>query len=215
MGRDITQLQADEMMQCYGLINGYLFGNQLTNDVRLTLTYKTKGDGGLFIPNKWEDSGGVKRHEIIVDENLLDLPGHRWVESLVHQMVHLLQYDWGVSPTKHYHNKEFATTIESFGFTVESEDKDRPGKVGQSVTYTANKQGRYQDMIQIIGGKLVLTHTPRNGSSQAGGKNGDGKYVDAACHCGVTHHLIPGSRLRCEECGQLVTPLNKKGEYAA
>ncbi len=167
----ITLNQAQELQTAYGLVDDYLLGGVLPRNVRLGVAHIPRSsDGGVFLSNKWDDKGNGACHEILIDEHLLTLDKSRWVAALVHQMVHLLQYEHDSLPSngRHYHNKEFAAIMRNVGLPLISLDPDRKegSEVGQKVDYSIDSEGRFQKMIQILGDKLIISTQPRNAGTQ-------------------------------------------------
>ncbi|MBD2611521.1 SprT-like domain-containing protein [Nostoc punctiforme FACHB-252] len=188
--------QAFEMSQIYNYLNKELFDNKLEENLILGLRHSL-GTEGSFLHGKWDDSKQKSsHHEILIDENLLNEEREYWLAVLVHQMVHLWQYQYGNNkPTKHYHNEEFANKMQSIGLIIHT---GYPNK--QSI----NPDGKFMQVAQglISSQEELLSLKPRNASAQLGdnqSKNGKKfKYSCPKCNASVWGKF--GLSINCGIC---------------
>lgn len=98
----------------YDHFNADLFGGRLPQAL---LTFqREKSVFGYFSAKRWQDGDGRLTHEISL--NPMYFITHKPLElfqTLVHEMCHLWQYEFGDPGWKGYHNKEWADKMESIG----------------------------------------------------------------------------------------------------
>lgn len=132
----ILQMQTTEQYTSietiYDYYNKHLFDGKLSGCM-LSFT-RRKNTAGYFSPNSWtKRSSKTNVHEIAINPETTDLKDHEFHQTLVHEMVHQWQEEFGTPSRKCYHNKEWAAKMVEVGlmpYNVNEPDK----MTGQSVS---------------------------------------------------------------------------------
>ncbi|MEX1669439.1 MAG: putative SprT family Zn-dependent metalloprotease [Pseudohongiellaceae bacterium] len=131
----------------YSHFNDELFGNELP--VVIFTVQRTKGVMGYFSPKRWGSLGGRKCDEIAI--NPAYVANSRLIEvmqTLVHEMVHCWQYNFGNPGRSYYHNKEWAMKMIDVGLMPSS-----TGEPGGDIT------GQQMGDYIIEGGRFLVAFT--------------------------------------------------------
>lgn len=121
--------------------NSALFANELP---QCLLTFqREKKVMGYFSNDRWEGKNGTE-HEIalnpyyFVSHNPLEI-----FQTIVHEMCHLWQHEFGKPSRSGYHNKEWADQMESIGLMPSSTGAPGGKRVGQKMSDYPIKGGRF------------------------------------------------------------------------
>lgn len=186
--------QSIHLRNIYEYFNRHLFNKELEENLVIGLGYKLKTEGS-FIHDKW-DKDNKNYHEILIDENLLNEETEYWLAVLVHQMVHLWQYTYGINkPPRHYHNEEFVNKMQSIGLIIHS---------GYSSEQSINLDGQFMQIAKelIVNGDDLKLLKPRNVSAQLGNTSSkSGKKFRFICpDCGEGVDGKFSSNVKCGVC---------------
>jgi predicted SprT family Zn-dependent metalloprotease len=109
---DPTKDQWKAYEQAFDYFNVALFGGKLP---RCILNFSRKARShGFFAAERWVRDD-AKTHEISLNPDTLHLPLVEAMQTLVHEMVHLWQHQFGAPSRCGYHNAEWADKMESIG----------------------------------------------------------------------------------------------------
>ncbi len=98
----------------YDYYNKHLFEGKLSGCM-LSFTRK-KNTAGYFSANSWvKRSSRTAVHEIAINPETTDLKDNEFHQTLVHEMVHQWQQEYGTPSRKCYHNKEWAAKMLEVG----------------------------------------------------------------------------------------------------
>lgn len=180
-----TQEQFTAYEQMFEYFNRELFQNKLPA-VFLNFSRKTKTNG-FFAPERWNKSKAVK-HEISLNPTTLHERKPIAVAStLVHEMVHLWQHEFGKPSRNGYHNQEWASRMELVGL-IPSDTGEPDGKrVGQRVTHYILKGGIFEHAFKELPKTALLPWTCNSDpvkEKKAAAKN-KVKYTCDHCGCNV------------------------------
>ncbi len=121
--------------------NRELYDNELPQCI---LTFqREKNIFGYFSEDRWEGKAGT-RHEIalnpyfFVTHNPLEL-----FQTLVHEMCHLWQHEYGKPSRRSYHNKEWADKMESMGLMPSHTGAPGGKRTGQKMADYPIDGGRF------------------------------------------------------------------------
>jgi len=121
----ITTMQFKTLDDLYRYYNMELFNSGLS-DCIVNMS-RHSNSYGFFAARRWrsgENETGKIVHEISLNPDYLDRPFADWHSTLVHEMCHLWQQDYG-HPSRAYHNKEWAAKMEEVGLIPS--DTGQPG----------------------------------------------------------------------------------------
>lgn len=142
----------------YDHFNKHLWGGQLPGCI-LVFTRNAKSRGH-FANDRWQrlnnDDNSV--HEISLNPDCIrndDL--RRVMSTLVHEMVHLWQYEFGDKcPTRPYHNKEWAKEMERVGLVPSHTGQPGGKKTGASMTHYIPEFGPFVEAFDALSDEARL-----------------------------------------------------------
>jgi hypothetical protein len=89
-------------------------------------------------------------HEISLTPDSLNRPDKFWHATLVHEMVHLWQHDFGKHSRSCYHNKQWANKMELLGLMPSDTGLPNGNKTGQHMTHYIMAGGLFEKAFQSI-----------------------------------------------------------------
>jgi hypothetical protein len=228
----ITTVQFKTLDDLYQYYNKALFGGALAECI--VNMSRHNSSYGFFAAERWKSDGeGEEKiaHEISLNPDYLDRPFEQWHSTLVHEMVHLWQYDFGHPSRTGYHNKEWAWKMREVGLVPS--DTARPGgsETGQKVSHYINSEGPFIRAFQQLAEedlkalrlkylpafsikkperrKPKKTETGGIGTGEAdGGEDGPEGKIETynskskySCPCGNNVWGKPGLNIVCGDCG--------------
>lgn len=185
----------------FDYFNAALFGGEL-GDVILNLS-RMANCYGFFAPERWERDG-KKVHEISLNPTYLKARDHRAILStLVHEMAHLWQQEFGTPSRRGYHNQEWAAKMESIGLMPSSTAAPGGARVGYRVSHYIVEGGPYARAYDAMPREILLpwlceevtgarTAKPRQASKV--------KFTCPECECNAWGK--PTLRLVCGDCDE-------------
>ena len=133
----------------YDVFNQRLFGGKLTNC--LLTVQREKKTMGFFSENRWINQQGDITHEIAL--NPAYFANHKVIEifqTLVHEMCHVWQYEYGSASRRTYHNKEWAEKMESIGLMPSHTGHPGGNKTGQKMSDYPIEDGLFLDVCTTL-----------------------------------------------------------------
>lgn len=131
------------ILEAFNHFNEKLFDGELP-EVLISLQ-RQKNTFGYFSTNRWRGSEAESVHEIAVNpmyfitEKPLEL-----FQTIVHEMCHLWQHEFGTPSAKTYHNREWADKMESIGLIPSSTGEPGGRRTGQKMCdYPQMPDGRF------------------------------------------------------------------------
>lgn len=129
-------------MSAYDHFNAQLFNKKLP-DVILTLQRQSNAMG-YFSSNRWGSKKGAELHEIAINPQYFSqYPMIEIFQTIVHEMVHLWQHEYGKPSRTGYHNKEWSDKMISVGLMPSDTGKPGGKKVGQHMNDYPMKDGTF------------------------------------------------------------------------
>jgi hypothetical protein len=129
---DPTRDQFAAYALAFDYFNTVLFGDDLP---RCMLNFSRHARSlGFFAPERWERPDG-RTHEISLNPDVLKRPVKDTMGTLVHEMVHLWQQEFGKPSRNGYHNREWADRMESVGLMPSTTGAPGGKRTGQSMTH--------------------------------------------------------------------------------
>lgn len=109
-----TRESYKELETAYDFYNTHLFGGELP---AVLFTYqRNRRTYGFFTPERFGTKDGEHSHELAMNPVYFALqPAETILANLVHNMVHVWQYQNGKPGTQGYHNREFADRMKAAG----------------------------------------------------------------------------------------------------
>jgi hypothetical protein len=233
----ITTAQFKTLDDLYGFYNNALFGGLLPECI--VNMSRHNGTYGFFSAGRWKSTGdGTARlvHEISLNPDYLDRPFAGWHSTLVHEMAHLWQEDFGRPSRNGYHNREWGRKMEELGLVPSDTGKEGGKKTGQSVSHYILPDGPFMNEFNRLSRDaleaLRLKYLPAYGigvtkpsglrKGTEGGPDSDGTSPDAggvietiekynskskySCPCGSNIWGRPGLHIICGDCSGTFSP---------
>jgi predicted SprT family Zn-dependent metalloprotease len=200
----ITETQFNMLDKLFDYYNQKLFGGKL-NDCMINMS-RQKGAYGFFQPQNWKKYNLKKEsnkdiHEISLNPNYLDRPDIEWHSTLVHEMAHLWQQDFGKPSRSNYHNKEWARKMEEIGLIPSSTGQPGGKKTGQSMTHYVAPDGQFIEAFNRLMEKNIK-YSPLQGPETNKTVNRKAYKTKYECLCGNNVWGKPGLHIVCAVCNQ-------------
>lgn len=133
----------DHLKHAVAYFNRTLFDDELP-EVVIRLQ-RHLGASGCFSPSRWLDQEGRLAHQISVNPYFFaKRPLQDIFQTLVHQMCHLWQTEFGKPSRSGYHNLEWARKMQSIGLTPTSTGKPGGKLVGQRILDYVEPDGNFR-----------------------------------------------------------------------
>lgn len=220
----ITTIQFKTLDDLYQFYNVRLFGGQLPECI-VNMSRKG-GSYGFFAPERWKGESMQKKiiHEISINPDFMDRPDKEWHSTLVHEMCHLWQEDFGKPSRRNYHNKQWAAKMIDIGLMPTDTGEPGGNTVGQSMGHYVIDGGEFDRVFNtlkaedlenlrlkyrptIISDSLTVPVIPGvdgegelDPEGQQPQEPKSGKRVKYTCGCGNNVWGRPGLWIKCEEC---------------
>jgi len=158
-----TEEQFLALNGAYQYFNRKLFNNKLPGCI-LNFSRKKKTHG-FMAPQRWRRVGEEEysTHEISLTPLTLYRPPAQVFSTLVHEQVHLWQWEFGSPSRSGYHNKEWAYKMEELGLMPSDTGKPEGKRTGQRMTHFIIKNGLYAKAFNTMPEKFKLPFTSLEG----------------------------------------------------
>jgi len=182
----------------YAFFNRELFEGKLPNCL---ITMQRKGKSrGFFCPERFEsrkpDTFSI--HEIALNpSHFKDRSDEEIISTLVHEMAHLWEQEFGNPPRRGYHGKEWGAKMEEIGLIPSNTGEEGGRKVGQSMSHYIEEGGRYERLIKVFLAShsgLEYQDRPMAEAAKAKKKN---KIKYTCEECGLNAWGKPGANIKC------------------
>ena len=135
----------NDLQKIYDIFNEKLFAKTLPNC--LITVQRQKRVMGYFSSHRWVNEDGIKLHELALNPayftscNFIEV-----FQTIVHEMCHLWQFEYGKVSRRSYHNKEWASKMESVGLIPSSTGTPGGKKTGQNMNDYPLKNGLFENI---------------------------------------------------------------------
>lgn len=218
-----TEEQFTALNNAYRFFNQQLFNNELPGCI-LNFS-RMKNSHGFMAPERWKRIGeeAYGTHEISLTPTTLYRTPIEIFSTLVHEMCHLWQWEFGKPSRSGYHNKEWAAKMLEVGLIPSDTGKPGGKMTGQRMTHYIEEGGRYQQIFEQMPGQFTLPFTAIDGEvlkrlTKGGKGNGSKdqrserlrklrpvarnktKYSCPTCRANVWGK--PDLKIRCDTCDE-------------
>lgn len=236
-----TMRQFGTMSSIYDYYNEKLFGGQLPQC--LVNMSRHKGAAGFFMANNWKDvekheeskddivellTGEASKHlvhEISICPDAMKRPAIYWHATIVHEMVHLWQQDFGKPPRKCYHDKQFAAKMKEVGLTPSHTGAPGGKETGSKMSDYPTPGGIFEAAFKEIEhiklpflpnafriGSVQIIGEPENEDGTEAGESQpklSGKKFKYECECDEPNRVWgkSGLDLQCNSCDKKFTEM--------
>jgi predicted SprT family Zn-dependent metalloprotease len=158
-----TEQQFNALNGAYTYFNRKLFGNQLPGCI-LNFS-RLKGTHGFMAPERWKrvDEEHFGTHEISLTPTTLYRTPIEIFSTLVHEMCHLWQWEFGSPSRSGYHNKEWAAKMKEVGLIPSDTGKPGGKETGQAMTHYIEEGGSYYKAFEQMPEQFILPFTSFDG----------------------------------------------------
>ena len=175
--------------------NERLFENRLS-PVMFTLTRK-RGAHGYFWAEQFNHRDGDKTHEIALNPQTMDREIGAVLSTLVHEMTHLEQEEFGKPSKNGHHNMAWAELMMRVGLTP---DNGRGGMTGRKVSHTIDADGPFAvALADLMPFDIPYFTQPRE---KVAAKKDLSKVKHTCPACDAKAWAKMGSRLICGDCNE-------------
>jgi hypothetical protein len=181
--------------QAYDYFNRTLFGGQLPRCI-LNFSRHARANG-FFSPECWS-RGDERTHEISLNPDVLNRPLLDSMGTLVHEMVHLWQQEFGKPSRRGYHNAEWAGKMAEIGLMPSETGQPGGRRTGQRVSHYVIEGGEFDNAFRAMPPEYQLPWT--SGQPAEHPKRADKiKYECITCEVSVWGKA--GLNIVCGDCG--------------
>lgn len=144
------------LQNIYHEFNKRLFNNELPNCI-ITMQ-RQKNVMGYFSAKRWSDENKKVTHEIALNPSYFATYSFYEVfQTIVHEMCHLWQFEFGKPSIRTYHNKEWGLKMKSIGLMPSSTGTVGGKKTGQSMNEYPIKNGKFEKVcIELYKKQLYI-----------------------------------------------------------
>jgi hypothetical protein len=207
MSNEFTTNQFTAVQNIYSYFNEKMFDGKLNNCL-LNFSRMSKAYG-FFAPKRWgvlEDKSMV--HEISLNPDHLTREPKAVIGTLVHEMVHLWQEDFG-QPSAGYHNKEWAEKMKTVGLYPSNTGEVGGKETGKNCSHYIIEGGLYDVLFNEMPESYLypLVANPFSKKAAKAGKNKT-KYTCPSCDANIWGK--DGLIVTCNECDEYFIKSEKK-----
>ena len=199
-----TTTEYGNFQSAFDFFNEKLFSGSRLPNILITLTRHPKSKG-YFSPNRFQkrNDGDVKTHELALNPDVfVGRSDEGILSTLAHEMVHLWQQSHGKPPRIGYHDRQWATKMESVGLIPT--DTGNPGgkRTGQKVTHYIADGGAYQVAYLELQatGFILQWQSPEETKQKGKPKKLSSKTKFTCPKCGDNMWGKPDSAVVCVNC---------------
>lgn len=197
--------------KAYTHFNTKLFDSTLPN-VLITFRART-GTHGYFWGHRVvaKADGSGKTHEIALNLESSSRADLEVLSTLVHEMCHCWQEEYGTPPSSNYHNKEWAEKMLSVGLTPYN-IKNPERMTGAGVTHNIDKEGLFEVVAQeLLGDGWALNYTETQQHSETESQKKRRKQqrkIKYTCpHCEAKAWGKHNLKIACGDCSEFASQL--------
>jgi predicted SprT family Zn-dependent metalloprotease len=129
--------------QAFIYFNKILFNDQLP-PAAITLQHRRPSLYGYFHRHRFRNITGDYAHEIVLNpDTFLDRSMVEILSTLIHEMAHLWQHEFGKPSRNGYHNRQFADKMQALGLITSQTGQPDGKRTGQQMTHYIQVGGRF------------------------------------------------------------------------
>jgi predicted SprT family Zn-dependent metalloprotease len=200
----VTIEQTEAFQNMYDYLNVEFFDGELSPCI-LNFSRKSKAYG-FFAPDRWENGGEIASEISLNPHYLSQRDPQDIVATLLHELCHKWQHDFGKPSRSGYHNKEWAAKMEEVGLIPSSTGKPGGKRTGQRVSHYIEVGGVFAQAFQAMPEEYWFPWVCAPEYSESGKAKGKGaskaklkvKYSCGGCSTNVWGK--GGLQLACVPC---------------
>ncbi len=184
----------------FNFFNTELFGGELPHCL-ITLQ-RHKGALGYCSKNRFKNTSNSEEHdEIALNPVHLNRPVINVLSTLVHEMVHSWQFNYGKASRNGYHNREWADKMWKVGLIPTTTGEAGGKETGQRVTHMIKEGGLFDQAAS----NFLLNHTVdlyQDTINENSRKKLKIKYTCPKCHLNMWGK--PDALVACVSCKEIM-----------
>lgn len=185
------------LQKAFDHFNEKLFEKRLP-PVMFTLTRK-RGAHGYFWAEQFNHRDGDTTHEIALNPMSMDRSIEAVLSTLVHEMTHLEQQEYGTPSKGGHHNMAWAELMLRVGLTPTDTGAEGGKMTGRKVTHMIDAGGPFEcAMAELMPFDIPYFTRPAAKAE----KKKDLSKVKHQCSCGNKAWAKQGSSLICGDCNE-------------
>jgi len=191
----------DGLERAFAHFNKALFDERLP-PVIFTLTRKRNAHGYFWAEQFTHRADGDTTHEIALNPNTMSRDLKAILSTLVHEMTHLEQQEFGKPSKNGHHNKEWVKLMERVGLIPTATGVIGGKQTGRSVTHVIEEGGAFEKAFDaLMPFDLPYFTKPR----EAVAKKRDLSKVKRECPCcSAKAWAKQGMRIICGDCDEVM-----------
>jgi predicted SprT family Zn-dependent metalloprotease len=213
--KGITKHQFNTLEDLFTYYNAALFESQLP--YCLINLSRHRYAMGYFISENWKSNDGQPNHEISINPDTMHRGDEDWHSTLVHEMCHLWQAEFGKPSDYNYHNKQWANKMFEIGLMPSKTGEPGGAITGRGMSHYILNTGLFIRAFQAINlndlKNLRLPFTTNVAKLQPSAEDQteveslskSGVKIKYSCNCGTNVWGKSGLQLRCLTCNSNYT----------
>jgi hypothetical protein len=206
--KNITKSEYTGLEKAYEFFNRRLFSGSALPSVLFTLHRHPKALGYAWA-NRWDHRKQTgKAHELALNPDTFEGRSDLDILStLVHEMAHIWQFEFGKIPRKGYHDRQWAAKMVEIGLqpvSIGSDGRPDGKETGQRVTHKIIKDGRFELAAKELiarGWALGWESRTLTVAERKEKKAKSASKTKYTCEgCGVNAWAKPDVNLTCADC---------------
>jgi len=145
---------------------------------------------------------GSTTHEIALNPDVLDRPLIETFSTLVHEMVHQWQQDFGHPPRGGYHDKEWGARMLAVGLVPSNTGEPGGKQTGQQMTHYIDPAGLFQQALDRMPPDVRLPWLSGSLSAAPKPPSKNKMKMKYVCSCGQQVWGKAELAVICGECGE-------------
>ena len=197
----ITTVEYGGVQAAFDHFNRVLFEGKLTD---VFITYQRKAHSmGYFSPDRFAGRvGKFAKHELALNPDVfISQTDEQICQTLVHEMTHLKQQDFGKPSARGYHNREWAMMMKAVGLQPSSTGAVGGKETGSHMMDYIIPGGPFEQAFKTLastGWRLNLESAHRAGGTKA--PKNKTKYTCPSCGLNMWGNR-PNLDISCNPCG--------------
>lgn len=220
-----TLLQAKALQSAFDYFNETLFYNQLSPCMlRLGHHHRSRLASAASCQWGFTHNGDKDIHEISLHKAFFSYEPKFALSILVHEMVHVWQFEYGTPSNWGYHNKEWAFKMKEIGLVPSNTGRVGGKQIGEKMSHYLENTGRFEQAFNNLPETCLLPFTAfkKEQSLLKEGASGEtlvntkkesynpakrnrNKIIYVCTECSTKLYSNKEINVRCENCNVLFT----------
>ena len=145
-------------------------------------------------------SNDDEAHEISLNPELLKRPLDDVMSTLVHEMVHLWQQEYGTPSRGGYHNREWGDKMRQIGLVPSNTGQPGGRSLGQQMTHYIAEAGPFEDAYNEMPESCKLPWVSGKHVAAKKAPKTESKFKYTCPECGQNAWGKPGLLILCATC---------------